>query len=555
VPTPIHREPSANRSQNTAAAKPATRAYTAQDKAPKASSQPQRSQRSIQKGTSPKPPQKPKPKAPLASAFPVLKKRLTGFNNTVSQDSSIYEDLKGALDTHLAKAFDKILQESHLEPSALEDKYKPEAIALLLDKLLQSLNFHSKNPKDKDLSGLDSLANRLLKDFVKQQDSIFKRHFPWLQGLISHKKEAKGLECTSIKDLIQIVNASANTPESPYKKSLGLILSTDLSASLILIAIQKLKKSASSQASTLLYKQLSALKERIDKLIEEFQTLPLESPPDTKTSKLTKAGSKLPLSPETSHAFKEELLRSKRFILSLEDTLARIESDGHSYTKRLELWAQQDIKAFLEVLDDKIRIARCIGDKAFEAKLGQLKGKFYLYSTYPNTLKLGLNDIEAQKLDPEALKTLLFKQFMQSLETIGHEDPYLAHKVEQKYLKSAGSLELAFKKIFWVPYPQLKAAIGTFLEKFKEMEAILGAIDQLPPGALRNKKSYIRNVQDLLTELKQLEPKLSQSLKQAKEKAHSKAISLDPIIENFVKNLQASLPTTEQLRASGYSPE
>ncbi len=554
MPTPIHRESSANRSRNTAAAKQATRAYTAQDKTPKASGQLQSSQRFIQKGASTKPQQKTKPKAPLASAFPVLQKRLNGFANTIAQDSSIYEDLKGVLETHLAKAFDTVLQESHLEPSSLDDKYNPETIALLLDKLLQSLNFHSKNPNDKDLSDLDSLAHRVLKDFIKQQDSIFKRQFPHFEGLISHKKEAKGLECASIKDLIQIVNASRD-PESPYKKSLGLILSTDLSASLILIAIQKLKKSASSQASNLLGKQLSVLKDRIDKILEEFQTLPLESASHPKISKLAKAGSKLSLSQETSHAFKEELLRSKRFILSLEDTLAGLESDSHSYAKRLELWAQQDIKAFLEVLDDKIRIARCIGDKPFEAKLGQLKGKFYLYSTYPNTLKLGLNDIEAQKLDPEALKTLLFKQFMQSLETIGHEDPYLAHKVEQKYLKSAGSLELAFKKIFWVPYPQLKVAIGEFLEKFKEMEAILGAIDQLPPGALRNKKSYIREVQDLLAELKQLEPKLSQGLKQAKEKAHSKAISLDPIIENFVQSLQTSLPTPEQLKASGYSLE
>lgn len=508
-------------------------------------------QRTVKKGLSPKVQKNTKPGAIVARP----KKQLTLSNSKAVQNGNIYEDLKTSLDAHLTKAFEAILRPSKLGPAALEDKYSPETIALLLDQLFLSLHFHDPKAKVQPSSALESIVKQVLKDFIKEQDTIFKRHFPHFESLLRHATGRQNTECVSIKDLIQVVNTSQDTPESPYKKSLGLILSTDLSASLTLIAVEKLKKSKSAAAIELLSQQLGTLKDKLNEGLESLQAIEAKAESLLKNSQATKTSCKLALSPEATHAFKEELLRSKRFILSLEDTLSALKSDSHSPTKRLELWAQQDIKAFLEVLDDKIKIAHCIGDTHLESKLSQLKNKFYLYSNYPHTLKLGLKDAETVKLDPDSLKLLLHKQFIQSLQTIGYQDPHLAHKVDQKYLKQAGSLELGFKKIFWVPYPQLKVAVGEFLDKFKETETIFGAIDQLPTGALRNKKSYIREAQDLLKELKQLEPKLDQSLKHAQDKARTKAIPLDPTIEDFVKGLKASLPTTEQLKASGYWTE
>ncbi len=119
-------------------------------------------------------------------------------------------------------------------------------------------------------------------------------------------------------------------------------------------------------------------------------------------------------------------------------------------------------------------------------------------------------------------------------------------------LNAIKSLEEAFKKIFWVVYPQLKTDANTVLEQLKVIEDTLHCMDQLSPGALRNRQSYSHELQALLKNLEDLVDKLQRSLDQAKAKAKAKGISFDTKLENFINELKMSLPTVEGLKAKGY---
>lgn len=123
------------------------------------------------------------------------------------------------------------------------------------------------------------------------------------------------------------------------------------------------------------------------------------------------------------------------------------------------------------------------------------------------------------------------------------------------FLKVTGSLEAVFHKIFWAVYPQLKADVGLLLEQLKMIEDTLHHIDQLPTGAIRNKKSYSQDLKNLVQALDPLKAKLEASLEQAQAKAAAKKIPFDGKLESFIQTLKESLPTPSQLKAGDYWPE
>ncbi len=119
-------------------------------------------------------------------------------------------------------------------------------------------------------------------------------------------------------------------------------------------------------------------------------------------------------------------------------------------------------------------------------------------------------------------------------------------------LNAIKTLEEDFKKAFWAVYPQLKTDANAVLEQLKVIEDTLHCMDQLSPGAIRNRQSYSHELQALLKNLEALAPKLQHSLDQAKAKATTKGIPFDTKLEHFINELKMSLPTVEELKAKGY---
>lgn len=487
----------------------------------------------------------------ISATGPHLDKRGIASGITSPQGSILlYQDVKNLIETSLNKSFHLALETDN--PSlSIEQKYDTFEIASLVDHIIRALDIDKTEKPVIDNSDYEEIAQSIIKSFIKEQNHLFKRHFPHFQLLLKEEFKSKtSLACLSIKDIEAINKKEPITKDirGDLNKAIKLILANILAVTLILIAFKQLRAKPSTPAENLLLKTLVGLETRLNKILKKVEKIYNDLEFESRYTDEPIKGLKL------AKAIKEEILRSKRFITNVCYDIQTMDTSSTQFKSIFE-WVRQDLEAFLNVVNDKIEIAHLIGDKDLESKLQSLRNKLYLNLRYPNTIQVSTLPRDAHgNFQPQQLKDFLFNRFAKQLESIGHKDEHLERRVNAQYLTNADEIYTACSKIFWVPYADVKKHVDSCIQIMRSIEGLTKRIDQLSENAIRPRQSYSREIEAKLKRVPKVIEELDSAYSQAEEKAKSKNHRFDFTIQHFVRDLKESMPTEKELSQLGYLP-
>lgn len=241
-------------------------------------------------------------------------------------------------------------------------------------------------------------------------------------------------------------------------------------------------------------------------------------------------------------AMREELLRKKRFLTSLEydfknSTLPK--ASQKKYDESLKL----DIESALLIIKDEIECTQFTTDKSITDKLLNFQSKLQHRLSYPQTKSLIKTGENLDNLDLRDLSKRFLDDLAEEFSKIGIDMPFLKEKLIRKSLRESDKLEMEERNLLWVAYPELKQIAHTSLIRIQELENFLPKIERSVP---RDSKSRI--LDSLLKEIHKkihsnhvLSEALGEALRASQAKAHEKGHTVDFTVENYISRLKQAL--------------